>query len=243
MRTLLATAAACGLTATAMGNTHSAVVTFDNGWEGWNGTQGPGGSSVIEQSGGNPGAYARTIFNNFGIEWWTNTNQDFLGDFTQYSSVTVSVDVKVNNISFFGTPAPRNLILDLRSFSQAPQGYPFASVWYTLTEMQSGQDWSTYSVTFDPNATDKPDGWGGYGAEDPNTFEPKLPENLTFADIMSSVEEMAFTTYEPGWMYGFTDFDIGIDNIRIDATLIPAPSAALAILGLAGLAAGRRRRN
>lgn len=243
MKTLLATAAALALTATVSASTtHSAVITFDNGWEGWNGTQGPGGSSVIEPTGGNPGAHARTVFNNFGIEWWTQSNQDFLGDFTKYDSVTISIDVKVEGIWFFGSPVSRNLILDLRSFSQGQGGYPWSSVWYNMTEMQAGMDWATYSVTFDPNSTEMPSGWGGYGDEDPNTYEPKLPDNLTFADILANVEEMTFTTYEPGYFYGFTDFDIRIDNIRIEATMVPAPGAALALLGMFGVA-GRRRRS
>lgn len=240
MRTILATAALASLTAAAAANTHSSVVTFDNGWEGWNGTQGPGGFSEIVPNGGNPGAHAHTVFNNFGIEWWTDTNQDFLGDYTQYSSVTLSIDVKVEDISFFGTPAPRNLILDMRNFTEAQDGYPWASAWYNLGTMESGMDWTTFSVTFDPNSNTLPSGWGGSGAEDPDTFEPMLPDGVTFTDILSRVEELAFTTYEPGWMYGFTDFDIRIDNISIEATLIPAPGAALALIGL--FAARSRRR-
>ena len=66
-----------------------------------------------------------------------------------------------------------------------------------------------------------PAGWGGYGAEDPNTFEPILPEGVTFADVMASVDELAFTTYEPGWFYGPTVFDVRIDNLRIERS---APS-------------------
>lgn len=242
MRIMLASAAILAMTAAAAGGVETTVVTFDNGWEGWNGTQGPGGSSGILPTGGNPGAHARTVFNNFGIEWWTNTNTAFVGDLTRYQSVTISIDVKVEGIWFFGSPVSRNLILDFRSFSLGQNGYPWSSVWFNLATMQGGQDWATYSVTFDPNALALPAGWGGYGDEDPNTFEPVLPANLTYADVMANVEQLAFTTYEPGWFYGFTDFDIRIDNIRIEGTLIPSPAAMPVLLaGLFGVS--RRRRS
>src|SRR5690606_37586295 len=104
----------------------------ENGWEGWNGTQGPGGFSQIEPTGGNSGAHAHTVFNNFGIEWWTDTNESFVGDMTKYSSVTISIDVKTEGIWFFGSPVSRNLILDARSFSLGQNGYPWSSVWFNL---------------------------------------------------------------------------------------------------------------
>lgn len=229
--------AACmiGLLASAA-SADTTVVDFSNGWQGFTGD----GNSVIHPSGGNPGAHAQTIHNNFGIEWSTQTNPAFTGDFSQYSSVTISIDVKVEQISFFGSPVSRNLILDLRSFSLAQGGYPWASAWYNLGTMSTGMNWTTFSVTFDPNSPALPQGWGGSGAEDPNTFEPILPPGVTFADVLQNVEELSFTTYEPGWFYGFTDFNIRIDNIRIDVTPIPAPSA-LALLGLAATRSRRRR--
>lgn len=220
-RNLLIAAAVCSMTSIASAGDHSAVITFDFGWEGWNGTQGQGGSTTIVGTGGNPGRHAHTIFNNFGIQWWTDTNEDFLGDYTQFESVTISIDVKVEGIWFFGSPVSRNLILEPRSYSLGQNGYPWSSVWYNLTPMQAGMDWATYSITFDPNSTELPAGWGGTGDEDPNTFEPKLPDNLTFADIMANVEELTFSTYEPGFFYGFTDFNIRVDNIRIDAVPLP----------------------
>jgi hypothetical protein len=212
------------------------LIDFDSGWQGFSGD----GNSVINPAGGNPGAHAQTIHNNFGIEWSTQSNPAFVGDFSQYSSVTISIDVKAEQIAFFGSPVSRNLILDLRSFSLAQGGYPWASVWYNMGTMQGGMPWTTFSVTFNPNSPVMPAGWGGSGAEDPNTFEPILPPNLTFAQVLANVEELSFTTYEPGFFYGFTDFNIRIDNIRIEVVPIPAPGA-LALLGLAGLASRRRR--
>ena len=214
----------------------STLIDFSNGWQGFTGD----GNSVINPVGGNPGAHAQTIHNNFGIEWSTQTNSAFIGDFSHYASVTISIDVKAEQIAFFGSPVSRNLILDMRSFSLAQGGYPWASAWYNLGTMQGGMPWTTFSVTFNPNSPVLPAGWGGSGAEDPDTFEPILPPNLTFAQVLANVEELSFTTYEPGFFYGFTDFNIRIDNIRIETTPIPAPGV-LALLGAAGLVSRRRR--
>ena len=42
---------------------------------------------------------------------------------------------------------------------------------------------------------------------------------MTFADVMASVDELAFTTVEPGFFYGFADFDVRFDNLFIDRTV------------------------
>jgi hypothetical protein len=97
-----------------------------------------------------------------------------------------------------------------------------------------------YSVTIDdPNSDILPPGWGGFGAEDPDTFEPILPEGVTFADVLSGVDEIAFTTIQPGFFFSFDDYDVTLDNITIST--IPAPGSAV-LLGAGGLFAARRRR-
>ncbi|MHC5001998.1 MAG: PEP-CTERM sorting domain-containing protein [Planctomycetota bacterium] len=197
-----------------------ATVTFENGTEGWTGPAGPGGATTVEPDGGNPGAHLHTIFNNFGIEFRTSTNTDFVTDYTAFGSVTLSVDVKVEDISFFGTPASRPWVLDLRSSALAQGGYPWTSVWFEFDWISAGQygDWTTFTVTIeDPTSTELPPGWGGYGDETP-LAEPILPPGVTFADVLASIDEVALTTLEPGWFFGFTDFDVRIDNIAIQTT-------------------------
>ena len=120
------------------------------------------------------------------------------------------------SITFEGIEVSRNLIVEFRSHALAQGDYPYTSVWFNLGPIAASQDWATLQVTFAPASTELPAGWGGYGAEDPETAEPMLPEGITFADVMASVDELAFTTYEPGFFYGFTDFDVRYDNIFID---------------------------
>jgi hypothetical protein len=185
------------------------VVTFDNGGEGWD------GNGSIEPDGGNPGANFHFVVNNFDIEIRNDSNPAFTGDLTQSSEITVGMDALVNSISFEGTEVSRDLIVEFRSHALAQGGYPYSSVWYDLGLLQADPAWHSYSVTFTPASTDLPSGWGGYGAEDPMSGAPILPPGVTFADVMASTDELAFTTSEPGFFYGFTDFDVRFDNLTI----------------------------
>lgn len=215
---------------------------FSSGTNGWSGPSGIGGATTIQGSGGNDGAYMRTQFNDFGITFRNNTNADYLGDYTTAEMVTISIDVQVDYLNFFGQDVSRPWLVELRDFDGAQGGYPYNSVWFLFDNISqaNNSDWMTYSVSFDPNAIAIPGGWGGYGAEDPNTFEPTLPDGVSFSDVLSGVDEMVFTTLQPGFFFSFTDHTVGIDNISITRS-IPAPSA-LALLGLGGIVGTRRRR-
>ncbi len=104
-----------------------------------------------------------------------------------------------------------------------------------------GADWQTRTFTIpDPTSVTLPPGWGGTGYEDPDTFELRLPDGVTYADVLSSVDEFRLTTFVPGYFYGFNLWEVGFDNIRVNR--VPAP-ASLAMLGAAGLLGARRRRS
>jgi len=218
------------------------TTTFDNGAEGWSGPGGPGGATNILPNGGNSGAHMQTVFNDFGVTFRNNSNSDFLGDYTASNEITISMDVQVSNLNFFGQDVSRPWLVQLVDFDGAQGGYPYNSVWFLFDNISEANNdgWSTYSVTFDPNATDLPAGWGGYGAEDPNTFEPTLPDGVSFSDVLAGVDEIQFTTLQPGFFFSFTDHTIGIDNLSITRS-VPAPSA-MALLALGGLVGTRRRR-
>jgi len=230
----LATAASAGM---------SHVTTFDGGAaDGWIGPQGSGGSTFIDNASGNPAPSLHTTFNDFGITFRNSTNSNFVQDLSVYDEVTVSIDVRVNDISFGGTPVSRPWVLEFRDFDNGASPFPWDSVWFDFGDISAADqgEWTTLSVTIaNPAQTDLPAGWGGTGAEDPKTFEPVLPGNRDFADILSTYDEIAFTTLEPGFFFGFTDFDVEIDNIRIEA--VPAPGAT-ALFGLGALGLTRRRR-
>lgn len=232
---------ACTALLAASGFASAAIVTFDSGEQGWEGPQGLGGSSFIDTTDGNPANSYRTIFNNFGIEFTNSTNPDFYGDFTTSPSLDFSFDVKARQVEFFFQPVTRSMMVEFRSSSLA-QGtpYPWVSVWREVGILQSGLDWTNWSFTIaDTNSATLPVGWGGYGDEDPNTFEPRLPAGVTFRDVLANTDTIAISTLIPGFFFGFTDFDVSLDNIAL--TRVPAPASAM-MLSLGGTIALRRRR-
>lgn len=208
------------------------VTTFDNGTEGWS----VSGRDDISLAGGNPGAHMDVqLFDVFGADT-RNSGAAFTGDFRNRGLLTFTIDVQVDNIDFFGQQVSRDLVVELRNYDTPGTG-AFASVWAHLGTLQPTQDWTTYSATLDTAAFGLPGGWNGAGAEDPNTFEPILPPGVSVQDVLSGVDELAFTTFVPGFFFGFTNFDMSVDNVGI----IPAPGVAW-LLPMAGLLASRRRR-
>ncbi len=246
MQTRLAAVAGALLATAGVAAAQTVTTTFSNGLEGWEAMQGPGGTSGILPTGGagDNGHHLRTVFNNFWIDFRNNTNQAFLGDYTQAPAVTISADVQVDQIEFFFQPVSRPLTLELRNYDLAEgTPYPYVSVWYVFDQISSAthNDWTHFSVTIgDTSATDLPAGWGGYGDEDPDTYEPILPAGVTFTDVISNVQEIVWATIQPGMFSGFVDYNIGFDNPTV--SFIPAPSAAMLLLGAGAFGAARRRR-
>lgn len=214
-----------------------AIVTFDNGNEGWDGPQGIGGVTEIDPDFGNPAPSLHTVFNDFGITFSTATNEAFLGDYTQVPAVQLGLDVNTQFLNFFGQDVTRDFIVELRDFDNPPDGFPWVSVWYTLGTLDAADaGWHNWSVAIaDTSATELPAGWGGYGEEDPLTFEPRLPADRTFTSVLAGVDELAFTTFVPGFFFGFTDHDVAVDNIFIQPVPEPA-TGILAVLLLTGAA-------
>ena len=215
-----------------------AVVTFDNGAEGWS----INGLDTPSPTGGNPGAnlHWNDPIDTFGLEIRTDTNTDFIGDYSTRGPITIGIDIQTNYINFFGQAVSRDLVVEFRDYDNVSTGYPYASVWTTVGTLVGNNDWQRYEATIaDPTQTTLPAGWGGTGDEDPNTFEPMLPADRTFADVLAGVDQVLFTTYVPGFFFGFTNFDLQVDNISIVSVPAPSTVGALACLGLVGM---RRRR-
>ena len=214
--TLLATTLAVGTHADQ--SCDEDVVTFSEGLQGWIGTNGSTGSTQLEKIGGNPAHHLHTVFNDFGIEFYNDTNADHHQALLSHDQVTIEIDLKVEEIEFFGTPVTRPWVLEIRDYDDVPPGLLWVSVWYLFEWVGAEDDWRTFGVTItDTTSGELPEGWGGTGGEAPPDYEPALPANRTFASVLASADEIAFTTYQPGWGFGFTDFDVRIDNIRIIA--------------------------
>lgn len=196
------------------------IVPFnDDDTGGWSGSNGIGGvGTFIDDTQGDPAPGFHTIFNDFGITFRNSTNPDFVQDLSSVSGFAFAIDTKVNDISFFGTPAPRPWLLELRDFDAGPGNDQFASVWYKFADISAAThgDWTRFFVQVAESDYDTlPEGWRGSGAEDPKTFEPILPEGITFRDVIAGYDQIVVTTLEPGFFFGFTDFDVIVDDITL----------------------------
>jgi hypothetical protein len=227
----------------AMASPSSTTVDFSNGENGWWGMQpadGVGGSG-IDTSLGHSAPALRTVIENFGVTWGTSTNQAFLGDYTKAGSVTLGLDISAQQIKYFGQDVSRNVVVELRDYDNKPADLPYTSVFYNLGSIDATKGWQHLSVTIgDTKSTQLPSGWGGYGG--PDGSGPTLPAGRTFASVLASVDEVVFTTLQPGYAYGFANFDVAIDNVSVSA--VPEPSTYGMMAGglaLVGWLARRRR--
>jgi hypothetical protein len=195
------------------------LVTFNDGSAGWSGPQGVGGiGTFIDPDDGNPAPGFHTVFNDFGITFRNTTNPDFVRDLSQVAGFSFALDTKVEDIRFFGSPVPRPWLLELRDFDAGPNADQFASVWYKFADISAAThgDWTRFFAQVSESEYGAlPQGWRGAGAEDPVTFEPMLPDGITFSDVIAGYDEIAVTTLEPGFFFGFTDFDVVIDDISL----------------------------
>jgi hypothetical protein len=112
-------------------------------------------------------------------------------------------------------------VVELRDYDNKPADLPYTSVFYNLGSIDATKGWQHLSVTIgDTKSTLLPSGWGGYGG--PDGSGPTLPAGRTFASVLASVDEIVFTTLQPGYAYGFANFDVAIDNVSVSA--VPEPS-------------------
>jgi hypothetical protein len=213
------------------------VVTFDNGVEGWDADP---DCTVIHDDGGNPGAFMNFANNDCEGMWYlrayfdvrTSTNPAFVGDYTAKGPVRISVDVNVNFYDYFSWWGPpmeveeyRQLVVEFIDYDHiyvdpdTGHSWPWTSVIYEIDNFQDRTaGWKTFQVDIaDPNATELPEGWIGFGGpESPTNYMSQLPPDYTFADVMAGVDEIVFHSIKPGYFYsiGFLH-DMDFDNITI----------------------------
>lgn len=215
---------------------------FETGTGGW---QFQGNELLFP--GGNPGNYLGIpLIDSFGITFGTSdASSPLIGDLTGYAGLEISFDMRTFQFRNFAgepiDPASRPLVLQFIDRGDPDDFLDDVSVYIVGQHIPYEKDgWSriTFSV---PTTTGDllPDGWGGTGDEDPDTFEPILPSNRTFESVMANVDEVMISTFVPGFFYGFTFWEIGVDNLLVRE--IPAPGAA-ALLGVASVGLLRRRR-
>src|SRR5262245_24132970 len=179
------------MTAIFAANVNAAMTTvagFDGGSD-----SGFQGNALFEASGGNPGGVAHT---NDLVEFPSlrtgaigePSNPGFLGDYSGFSNVSFSVDVKTVSLQdFFGDEISRpfGVMLIDRDIqgTDGPSG-----VYFQLGELgvNFNPDWTSYSVTIaNPASPTMPAGWIGFGSTNMQTFETELPAGATFATVLA----------------------------------------------------------
>ncbi len=207
--------------ASAVAETNSALVDFSRGSQGWSLL----GWDTVTPTGGNPThrIFWNDFVDNFGMSARNETNAAFIGDYTQKGPVTLSIDWQVNYIKFFGSNVTRDLVVILYD-DDSFNGAPPAQVWKNLGVLTSNMQWKTFSTDVpDVLSETLPAGWNGAGDEDPQTFEPILPAGRTWTNVLQGVDRIEFTTFVPGFFYGFTNFKLSIDNVSIQPIVEATP--------------------
>ena len=195
------------------------TTTFDDGFDGWEGSNGTFMTTEL----GTGNKHLRTVDETFGVWYQNNQNAEFLGDYTQSAMVTLSMDIRVDllnsqNLPDGLVPYTRPLVVELRNYRYAGGFHQYGSVYFVLSREISElnqNDWTSFSISFDPSSTELPDGWRGFGGDNDQNG-PVLPEGATFADIVANVDEIVFSTYDPEEFYLFAFFDVSVDNFSID---------------------------
>jgi len=197
----------------------STTVGFDGGSDG-----GFTGNAYFEATGGNPGGVAHHFFDGFFTDLRTgapgeSANGDFLGNYTEYETVTFSFDIKTNFLNdFIGNPIARPIGIALKNHDiTGPSGTAGVFIEMGVVGVNFTPEWTTLTVTIDdPLSPTLPAGWIGFGDEDPVTYEPILPAGVTFASILANVTEFDISGAVPGWFFGYAYYDVLIDNVTVE---------------------------
>ena len=212
---------------------NQAHVGFEAGPEGWS----LNGWDTVTPTGGNPDARLHwdNFIDTFGMSARTETHKAFLGDYTAKGPVTLAIDFQVNFIQFFFSAVPRDLVVILYDDDDFA-GAPPAAVWKNLGTLDgNGMPWTTFATTVpDVLSAELPAGWEGYGDYDRKTLAPILPAGRTWTNVLQGIDRIEFTTFVPGWFFGFTFFDLSVDNISIEPLVTAWTDERNALAGVAG---------
>lgn len=212
------------------------IDTFENGVNIGSWSFGTGGGGIVN-TGGNPGAYWRegqidTFAPQARTEW--GSSSPFVGDYRGNGVSQISVDFQLYHVDF--SAAERPLTLLLVEDNGTPNDFDDdwgAFVKHTEFVPQVGEGWKSFTFDFDSNSATLPTGWLTI------EFGPNSPQNPDWNSLITDVDQLRFFWGDPELFYIFQMFDIGMDNVAINAVPEPGTLAALGV-GMAVLLLRRR---
>jgi hypothetical protein len=195
------------------------------------------GNGFIDPAGGNPGAfYHDTFIDSFAPQAHTEWGSDspFVGDYRANGVSAISVDFQLFDVDFSAAERPMTLFLREDNGTPADPDDDWAA-YYKHAEYvpQVGEGWKHFDYAVDSASNTLPTGWLTI-ALGPNSPTPD------WNALITDVDQLVFFWGDPEFFYIFQGWDIGMDNVSIDAVPEPATLGALA-LGVCALAFRRRR--
>jgi len=217
----LASAGVVSVVAASAGAAMVYTQSWDAGLEGWGRDTNDGAVDHVA-AGGNPGGFIRRtggeVFNRAGIAFG---GPEVQGDYAAAGLNFICVDAALLRGNLNGTEKPSALNFRFRRFGDE-------NGWlYPLDAEALGEEWVTFSASFDPTWTDleaTANGW---------VQEPAF--SIPWATLMSNVQSVQLRALSDDTSTSAT-LIMGYDNFK----LLPSPGTGIVLV--AGAVAGLRRR-
>ncbi len=198
------------------------VVTFDEGrnignWSFFGDPKNP--IEVIERTGGNPGAFLHSTcsglacLDTFAPQFRTQLGVQsvFLGDYRKKGVDFLGIDVAIFGPRFVSTGSrPLTLLLIDDAGTEAPSDDSAVFLKGPNIPRPEGQ-WCSYGFDVPSQSTVLPPGWLVLVA-------PGTPDEA-WNNVITGVDQAVFYFGDPELFYIFQQWEIGVDNIRIEREL------------------------
>jgi len=214
------------------------VDTFDNGINQgtWRLTTNPNRLYQIEPSGGHPGAYLHGQVASAVPTWYVSdpAANPFLGNYSAMGIHSFRFDLSISG----GIQVP-DRVLTFHLFTTLGTGDPAQGIdAYELgTDISNYQPgWFSHSYALDATSSTIPVGWVvTEGNGQPGT-------DADWRALMAHIEDVHMELGQPGYAYpNLNIWDLGLDNVTLSTSPLPAPGVVGALTAGLLLAARRRR--
>jgi hypothetical protein len=192
------------------------VDDFENGTNpnGWSfGVTTP---DVIESTGGNPGGWLHNpLIDSFApiLTIDPASTSLFVGDLRANGVTRIGLDAITNSATFGAAGREMSILLrDTKgTFDVSDDDYAY---FVGPLVPQVGAGWSSYSFDIPSQSTAAvPAGWKGGWVGDPENFRP----GVEWSDVITNVDVVEFWWLNPSFFAIFQQWDVGVDNIFVEA--------------------------